>query len=123
MELALFVWFASIVGNISFVLGGVALALLMIIVSDIIVTGAHNGVYEDKKKYPFQKTWGKWCTAIALILSVVVGMIPTEKTMYFMAAGYASQKVVQSEAASKVVKILNGKLDEYLKEAEDKLKK
>lgn len=123
MELALFVWFASIVGNISFVLGGVVIILLLLVISDIIVTGSHNSVYDNKKKYPFQKRWGKWCTAIALVLAVVVGMIPTEKTMYFMAAGYASQKVVQSEAATKVVKILNGKLDEYLKEAEDKLKK
>ena len=121
MELALLVWFASIVGNISFVLGWVVLALLGIVISDIIVTGSHNSVYDNKKKYPFQKTWGKWCTTVALVLAVVVGMIPTEKTVYFMAAGYAGQKVVQSEAADKVVKIINGKLDEYLKEAEEKL--
>jgi len=43
--------------------------------------------------------------------------------MYMMAAAYGSQQLVQSEAAEKVVKIVNGKLDEYLQEIEQKGKK
>lgn len=43
--------------------------------------------------------------------------------MYVMAGAWAGQKMVQSEAAEKVVKIINLKLDEYLQEAEKELKK
>ena len=48
--------------------------------------------------------------------------MPDQKTVYMATGAYLGQKVVQSEAGDKVVKILNVKLDEYLKEAEEKLK-
>ena len=58
-----------------------------------------------------------------MVFAFIATLLPSEKTMYLAGAAYMGQKAVQSEAADKVVKILNNKLDEYLKEAEDKLKK
>ena len=47
-------------------------------------------------------------------------LIPNQKTVYMMAGAYVSQKMVQSETADKVVKIVNRKLDDYLEEVEKK---
>ena len=123
MEFALFVWLASVVQTLSGVLVFCAILLALAVVADLINTASHNGVYSEKKKFPFQKTWGKWCTAGALFLALLTSIIPSEKTMYMMAAAYGAQQVAQSEAAEKVVKIVNGKLDEYLAEIEEKTNK
>ena len=123
MEFALFVWLASVVQTLSGVLVFCAILLALAVVADLINTASHNGVYSEKKKFPFQKTWGKWCTAGALFLALLTSIIPSEKTMYMMAAAYGAQQVAQSEAAGKVVKIVNGKLDEYLAEIEEKTNK
>lgn len=123
MEFALFVWLASVINTLSGVLLFCAILLALVVVADLINTLSHNDVYSHKLKFPFQKTWGKWCTAGALFLALLTSIIPSEKTMYAIAAAYGAQQVVQSEAAEKVVKIVNGKLDEYLQEIEQKVKK
>ena len=123
MEFALFVWLASVIHTLSGVLVFCAILLALAVVADLICTASHNAVYDGKLKFPFQKTWGKWCTVGALFLALLTSVIPSEKTMYMMAAAYGAQQVVQSEAAEKVVKIVNGKLDEYLAEIEEKTNK
>lgn len=123
MEFALFVWLASVIHTLSGLLGFCAILLGLAVVADLINTAAHNAVYSHKLKFPFQKTWGKWCTTGALFLALLTSIIPSEKTMYAIVAAYGAQQVVQSEAAEKVVKIVNGKLDQYLEEIEQKVKK
>ena len=65
----------------------------------------------------------KWTIPFAVFLTLLTALLPSEKTLYLMAGGYFGQQVVQSEQVGKVVKIIDIKLDEYLKEAENKLKK
>lgn len=123
MEFALFIWLASVVHTLSGFLVFCAILLGLAVLADLINTVSHNDVYSEKKKFPFQKTWGKWCTAGALLLALIASIIPSEKTMYAIVAAYGAQAVVQSETAGKVLKIVNGKLDEYLQEIEQKVKK
>lgn len=122
MEFALFVWLASVINALSGVLVFFAILLALAVVADLIITASHNGVYDHKLKFPFQKAWGKWCTAGALFLALLTSLIPSEKTMYVIAAAYGAQQVVHSEAAEKVVKIVNGKLDQYLEEIDKSVK-
>lgn len=123
METMLFVWAAANLTNIATffaVCGGVALGLLFLFSLGCAI---NNDAYGKKDKYPISKRSWKVATAFALLAIFIANIIPSERTMYMMAAGYASQKMVQSEAAEKVVKIINLKLDEYLQEAEKELKK
>ena len=56
----------------------------------------------------------KW-SALFLVFSA---FIPTQKTAYLMLGAHFGKEVIQSETASKVQRIIDGKLDQYLKELE-----
>lgn len=73
---------------------------------------------------------GKWATSNAnkfivggIIASVFLILIPTEKTAYMMVGAYAAQKVSESgqvaEVSSKIMKVVNSKLDQYVEDAID----
>jgi hypothetical protein len=123
METMLFIWIAGVITKVAAVIWGIVITLLVLLTLSLIDTAIHNSVYDNKKSYPFQKRWGKISTTAVVLLSLLAASVPSERTMYMMAAGFAGQKVIQSETADKVVKILNGKLDEYLAEIEEKTKK
>ena len=121
MELALLVWFASVsqsVGNAFSLIGFFASAVTIVGYGmwSVAARGDEDFVKPPKKRYAIP----------VIVLSVsmwIIGLImPDQKTVYMATGAYLGQKVVQSEAGDKVVKILNVKLDEYLKEAEEKLK-
>ena len=132
MELALFIWVADVLPSVSvlFVLIMVLIGLYCLIK---ILWASCNSDCEYTKKYMpdsyakamevWKMKWIKKPAAAVIIIGVIVSLIPTEKTMYLMLAGYTGQRIVQSEAADKVVQIINKKLDEYLVEAEKKLNK
>ncbi len=109
MELALLIYLAGIVGKLSAFLS-IAGGLLYFIVLFIFI---HT---EEFKK--------------ALLPPVVVGfllifssvLIPSEKTIYLMAGGYATQEIVTSDTAKKVLEILNEKLDTELEGLKSKKK-
>jgi len=54
---------------------------------------------------------------IACWIMVVVGiMIPTERSVQYMAAYYVGKNVVQTETVKKLTELVNVKLDEEIKE-------
>lgn len=132
METMLFIWIASVISQIQFVVGGICAVIAAYCVGKI-VHAMFNSDYSYTKRYEpeqYEKAmevwkfkWLKKPAFVIILLGLTVSIIPSEKTMYMMAAGFAGQKVVQSETADKVVKILNSKLDEYLVEIEEKTKK
>lgn len=131
MELALFIWLASIVESVKIGLG-VILGLCVAYSGSKVYWAVFRASTDYAEKYEPEKykrameilkfKWLKGIGTIVVILGFVVAMIPTEKTLYMMAAGFGAQKVVQSETADKVLKIVNGKLDEYLVEMEKSVK-
>lgn len=122
MELALLVWFGGIAQGLSgaFTFVGFLLSFLSVagyVFWNIISMTGKTNTPPPKKRYAIP--------VIFLCLSMwIIGLlIPNQKTIYMASGAYMGQKVVQSETADKVVKILNSKLDEYLAEIEEKTKK
>lgn len=130
MELALFVYGVSVVAKL-----GILFSILIGVLATYCVLKVMNAAFNlsdyDKKYHPesYQENaetlklkWLKLPATVIILLGVLTSLIPTEKTMYTALAAYAGQSVVQSETADKVLKIVNGKLDEYLVEVEDSVK-
>lgn len=118
MELAIFIYLASLVGKIS-------LVCMLLLTFGTFLYGLYAVVmtveYSDTVQY--KKTFA---VLFAFLLSTAT-LMPSERTMYMMAAGYAGQTVAQkvsnSESVDKVQKIINNKLDEYLEEQTKKVTK
>lgn len=108
MELALFVWLASIVGGVANLLG-----FMSIVLTGVIIMALAHSFIEEK---PFKLR--SWVVPVLVVCGLISVLLPSQKTMYLMAGVWAGQAVVQSETADKVLKIVNGKLDEYLNDVE-----
>ena len=116
MELALFIYLASLFGKIH-----------VLLITLVVMGGTGYSTYAfiaalEGHVVEFKKTFIATMIASTAILAVV----PSERTMYMMAAGYAGQTVAEkigsSESTAKLQKIINNKLDEYLAEQAGKLK-
>lgn len=108
MEAALFLYFASILDDIKQALFAIVLVgIIMFPFYPLII-----GTFEYKSN--------KWVFIVPFVAGTFALILPSERTMYMMAAGYFGQTIVQSEQASevgnKMMKIINGKLDEYINE-------
>lgn len=128
MELALFLYLTNFVSNLSLSLflllipigiGGLVTILWPILSSER--WGQTKEEYKEELKSA--KGYSKTLLTIFCILLPIFVIIPSEKTMYLMAGGYAAQKVVQSPIADKTLRILEDKMDSYIKEAEEKVNK
>lgn len=125
MEAFIFVWVAGVIGKVvalfSFV-GFVIMGLTLMTYAIRYFNWADSYREPDIEKKPSFKFHAK-IIILGFVFNVVAAILPNERTLYLAGAAWMGQKVVESETSDKVVKILNNKLDEYLKEAEDKLKK
>ena len=132
MELALFVYIAGVIGQIVALIGNIAAFATAFGVIILTLTGAAIPFLYDTdmcKEGTRAKVlvWAKRallfvCLPVALLTSCTKAILPSEKTLYLMGGAYATQAVVQSETADKVLKIVNSKLDEYLEEVEKSVK-
>lgn len=130
MEFALFVWLTGVIPTLKgFLLIPVACILIYCVCKIIWASFSSDAYTEKYRPSSYTKAidvwkfkWLKWPAIWVTALLVTASLLPTEKTMYMMAAAYGSQQLVQSEAAEKVVKIVNGKLDEYLQEIDKSVK-
>ena len=131
MEFAIFVWLASVVPSLKVILWCPVVIVLLyaacktinaIISSDAEYTKKYAPEEYAKAMEVLKFKWIKRPALFVTMLVVISTILPTEKTMYMMAAAYGSQKLVQSEATAKVVKIINSKLDQYVDEIEHKVK-
>lgn len=77
-------------------------------------------VNEEKRKNAWK--WVKIFMSIAVFLALLVTLIPSKKTMYVMVGAYAAQKVSEDpdvkRLSGKALQIIEGKMDEYITEAE-----
>ena len=129
MEMALIIWLAGVVTPLkTFILlavVGICIFCLAHTLSAHLNSDTYTRDYNPEKygeaKEVLKFKWVKRYVISVVLLSVTYSLIPAQKTMYLMLAGYVGQGVVQSEASGKVVKILNKKLDKYLENADDKL--
>lgn len=114
MEFAIFIYLAATANKIIGILALVGIAILVVILLISGVASIENISQPAREKYPLESRRGQIATMIGVILILLAIILPTERTLYMMAAGYLDQKVPQSSISENIVKLINQKLDSYL---------
>ena len=128
MELALLVYFASVVGTfsgllglLSFLLFSVSIAFgITLLVGDLGVKKRYGETEEElnnqlKIKSILTKSI-KWTIPLTIIFALLSVLLPTERTVYLMTAAYATQTIAQNDRVQKigsdVLEVVEKKLSE-----------
>ena len=128
MELALLVYFASVVGAFSGLLGLLSFLLFSVSIAFVITLligdlGVKNYSYatnqelenELKIKKILIKSV-KWTIPLTIIFALLSVLLPTERTVYLMTAAYATQTIAQNDRVQKigsdVLEVVEKKLSE-----------
>ena len=127
MELALFFYVAGVIDNVAGFFGISAIGLTGFYLA-VGIAGAINAdcQWESKTKQEakaanraFFKRY-KWMPMVGALMFLISALIPSKDTMYTMAAAYGVQTVAENpnvqRVAGKSLQVLEGKLDEFLKE-------
>jgi len=112
MELALFIWFAGVAGNFQFVVGFLT----------FIATVCFAFYVGWQVEHEQQVKWKLKLSGLFLG-TFVCATLPSERTLWLMAAGYTAQTVFQSETGKKLQQLVDKKLDDMLDVAEKQLDK
>lgn len=136
MDLALLVYVISVVASIKIplVIGTIVLGIsfigLTIAKMVYVAPSEYDRKYKMEEYTETKNAVNRWWKTVGVVVGVVafVNVIaPSEKTMYVMVGAYAAQKVAENEKvavlSSKVLKIIESKLDGYIEEAENEVKK
>ena len=134
MELALLVYFASVVGTFSGLLG--LLSFLLFSVSIAFAITLLVGDLGVKTRYDVKTRYGeteeelnnqlkiksiltksiKWTIPLTIIFALLSVLLPTERTVYLMTAAYATQTIAQNDRVQKigsdVLEVVEKKLSE-----------
>ena len=134
MELALLVYFASVVGSISTLLWLFSFILLSI--STTFIVTLLMGDLGVKTRYDVKTRYGeteeelnnqlkiksiltksvKWTIPLTVIFALLSVLLPTERTVYLMTAAYATQTIAQNDRVQKigsdVLEVVEKKLSE-----------
>ena len=128
MELALLVYFASVVGTfsgllglLSFLLFPVSIAFVItLLIGDLGVKKRYGETEEElnnqlKVKSILTKSI-KWTIPLTIIFALLSVLLPTERTVYLMTAAYATQTIAQNDSVQKigsdVLEVVEKKLSE-----------
>ena len=113
MELALLVYFASVVGSISTLLG-ISSFILFCISTAFIITLLTVDIGLKKKSILTKSI--KLTIPFAVIFTLLSVLLPTERTVYLMTAAYATQTIAQNDRVQKigsdVLEVVEKKLSE-----------
>ena len=128
MELALLVYFASVVGTfsgllglLSFLLFSVSIAFVItLLIGDLGIKKWYGETEEElnnqlKIKSILTKSI-KWTIPLTIIFALLSVLLPTERTVYLMTAAYATQTIAQNDRVQKigsdVLEVVENKLSE-----------
>lgn len=115
MELALLVYFASVVGSIStllwlssFILLSVSTAFIVtLLMGDLGIKkryGETDEVLSNQLKIKSTLTKSvKWTIPLTIIFALLSVLVPTERTVYLMTAAYATQTIAQNDRVQRLV--------------------
>ena len=128
MELALLVYFASVVGSISTFLGLLSFILVSVSTAFIITLlmgdlGVEIYSWDTEQKLENELKIKKILVKItklaipfAVIFALLSVLLPTERTVYLMTAAYATQTIAQNDRVQKigsdVLEVVESKLSE-----------
>ena len=114
MELALLVYFASVVEGLSTFLGVAAFTLFCMSIAFIITLlcgklgvreYSHTTEQELENELKIKKILTKsikWTIPFAIVLALISALLPTERTVYLMTAAYATQTIAQNDRVQKI---------------------
>ena len=115
MELALLVYFASVVGTfsgllglLSFLLFSVSIAFVItLLIGDLGIKKRYGETEEElnnqlKIKSVLTKSI-KWTIPLTIIFALLSVLLPTERTVYLMTAAYATQTIAQNDRVKRLV--------------------
>lgn len=128
MELALLVYFASIVGSVSTFLG-MSSAVLFAVSTAFIITLLFGNLGVKRYSYDTDQELEnelkikkiltksvKWTIPLTIIFSLLSVLLPNERTVYLMTAAYATQTIAQNDRVQKigsdVLEVVEKKLSE-----------
>jgi hypothetical protein len=114
MSIELLIYVADLANRVPAI---IVIASLVIVVALIVVGVNMSDSYDDNPKMvDYFKKIGR----ISAIVVVVCLFIPSQKTIYMIAGTSIGREVVQSDIGIKVKKIIESKLNDYVKELEKK---
>ena len=135
MDLALLVYVISVVASIKIplVIGTIVLGVsfigLTVAKMVYVAPSDYDRKYKLEEYTETKNAVNRWWKTVGVVVGVVafVNVItPSEKTMYVMVGAYAAQKITENDKvismSSKVLKIIETKLDGYIDDAEKELK-
>lgn len=135
MDLALLVYVISVVASIKIplIIGTIVLGIsfigLTIAKMVYVAPSDYDRKYKLEEYTETKNAVNRWWKTTGIVVGVVafVNVItPSEKTMYVMVGAYAAQKITENDKvismSSKVLKIIETKLDGYIDDAEKELK-
>ena len=128
MELALLVYFASVVGSIStllcissFILFWISTAFIVALtVGEFGIRKSYEDTDEDfNRKLEIKSILTKsvkWTIPLTIIFALLSALLPTERTVYLMTAAYATQTIAKNDRVQKigsdVLEVVEKKLSE-----------
>lgn len=124
MELALLIWFANISEGLSLFIGFtgfsiIAIFFLLTVIGMLIQADGGKVSYMKNKKAGFS------ILILGLLMCFISNLIPNERTIYLMTAGYIGQQVVTSEkfqkSTSDMYEIVNLKLEQIKKDMKEEM--
>ena len=135
MDLALLVYGISVIASISesliigtilFVVGFACLTIVKMIYDMSSEFDIKYNIQEYTETKNAVNRWWKTVGIVAAVVTFFNVITPSEKTMYVMVGSYAAQKITENDKivamSSKVLKIIETKLDGYIDDAEKELK-
>ena len=125
MDLALLVYAISTLEGIKAIVGSLSGLSMIVCMGLFLYMGDQYGDDNKNKAWAWKRI-KLWFSGGLFCLFVFV-MLPTQKTAYTMVGAYAAQKVAENEKvqqlSGKVLTIIEQRLDGYIEEGLDKLKK
>ena len=99
MELALLVYFASVVGSVSTLLGTSSVVLFLVSTA-FIITLLTVDIGLNIKSILIKSV--KWTIPLTIIFALLSVLLPTERTVYLMTAAYTTQTIAQNDRVQKI---------------------
>lgn len=135
MDLALLVYGISVIASIKVpliigtILFGVSFIGLTVTKLIYVTPSEYDRKYKLEEYTETKNAVNRWWKTVGIVAGIVAFfnvITPTEKTMYVMVGAYAAQKITENDKvvamSSKVLKIIETKLDSYIDDAEKELK-
>ena len=123
MDLALLVYGITTLNNFKVFLGAtMGASLLLAFIFGVQLVDS----YHTAERRVWLWKWAKFWTATFALVGLLQVVLPSQKTAYTMVGAYAAQKVSENEKvqqmSSKVLTIIEQKLDGYIEEGIDEAK-